>query len=112
MAQPIKIVRGTTNTFSIDVTDADGNPYTLGSGEKLVFGVVELGGTAPLFTREATADDTGGYVVTITPADTAQLRPDRYFYDVGLQSGGNFYNVVEYSPIDIIPNATVAGVVT
>ena len=35
----LSVVRGTTNTIRIDVTDANGTPYILGIGEVLRFGV-------------------------------------------------------------------------
>lgn len=41
MKQDIEIIRGTTNTFNIEVKDTDGAAYTLASGEKLVFGATE-----------------------------------------------------------------------
>ena len=35
----LSVVRGTTNTIRIDVTDSNGTPYALGIGEVLRFGV-------------------------------------------------------------------------
>jgi hypothetical protein len=39
MKTDIEIVRGTTNTFDITVTDAFGQLYTLSANETLLFGV-------------------------------------------------------------------------
>ena len=107
MEQPIKIVRGTTKKFNIQMpNDSDGGAFALLAGEKIVFGVKALTDDSPLFTAEATAETDGSFAVKITPGDTADLEPGRYFYDVGLQSGDDFYNVIPLSTFDIVPNVT------
>ena len=39
MKQNLEIVRGTSNTFGLTITDGDGNPYTLSENDSLVFGL-------------------------------------------------------------------------
>ena len=111
MVNKIKIVRGTTNVFNITVNDESGAVYQLNSGEKIVFGV-KCDTDDAEFTLLKTANfvaDEGVYTVTITPEDTVNLRCDDYIYDVGLQSGANFFSVIEPSPFIVEPNVTCRG---
>ena len=46
----------------------------------------------------------------LSPQDTIDLIPGRYYYDVGLQRGDDvFYNIVEQSEFLLIPNVTRRG---
>lgn len=112
MRQNISIVRGTTMPLSITVTDADGEPYELQSGEKLLFGVKkDVNSSSCIISKELTSANysDGAYQTSILPNDTGQLEFGRYFYDVGLKSGSNYYNVIEYSEFCILPNITSGG---
>lgn len=111
MVQCIDIVRGTTLPMALEVTDANGTAYTLASGEKILFGVKKKAtDEAAVFIKEAAAADTDGqYTITIDPEDTMDLEPGRYCYDVGLESGGDYYNIIEPSGFNILPNVTKRG---
>lgn len=110
MAQGIEIVRGTTNVIEITVTDGDGNLRNLSSGEVILFGVKEhLGDENYMFVRAATQKDLGVYTVELAKEDTEGRACGRYFYDVGLQSGDDFFNILEVSPFIIAPNVTKWG---
>lgn len=107
--QPIAIVRGTTNSFSIGIEDIlTGEPYTLETGEVLRFGVKRRPEDAEcIFTKEITeADEDGCYPFTISPSDTLELDFGRYWYDVGLQDGTAYYPIIAASPFDIAWNIT------
>lgn len=106
----IEIVRGTTNTFDIPIKDANGQKYTLAADEKVVFGIKRhLKDAEPVFVKTVTAGSNGVYPVTIVPSDTEDLDPGRYFYDVGLQSGDDYFNVIEPSLFIIQSNVTKWG---
>lgn len=112
MVQGIEIVRGTTVPIELEVTvDATGELYTAAAGEKILFGVKkEPTDAVPIFCRlMAATGETGIYSVTLTPENTKGLAPGRYYYDVGLESGGEFYNIIEPSPFMILPNITGKG---
>lgn len=110
MAQKIEIVRGTTNTIEITLTDGDGNLRTLSSGEVIVFGLKEkLTDSEYVFVRAAVVKDLGVYTFEIEKEDTEQCEVGTYWYDVGLQSGDYFFNIVEASPFVIIHNVTKWG---
>lgn len=106
----IKIVRGRSQTFVINVTDQDGEAYTLGSSEKLIFGVKKNYFDADyLITKTLTSAnvaDSGGYTLKITPEDTANLSCGTYCYDVGLQSGTDYFTVIECSNFVLAHNVT------
>jgi hypothetical protein len=110
MAQKIEIVRGTTNTMQILVYDADGRPYNLASNEKVVFGIKKNPEDAvPLFQITAEIVGDGVFNVVLSPTHTENLDAGRYWYDVGLQRGEDFFNVIEPNPFIIQANITARG---
>lgn len=107
MAQRIEVVRGTTNTFEISIVDSSGGAYDLGSNEKIMFGIKKKPeDKETIFTKTAEVIGSGLFRVTISPADTEALAFGRYWYDVGLQNGADFYNVIEANPFEILANIT------
>lgn len=109
MKQPLSIVRGTTMTLQVSVKNTDGSTYILGDDEILRFGVSEhAGDRAYLFVKEMTSSDADGdsYAFTINPADTANLEFGCYQYDIGLQSGNDYYNVIECNDFRVAHNVT------
>ena len=106
----IKMIRGTTMTLDIGLTDADGAAYTMGANDKLIFGVKSNPqNTAYDLKKVLTSSDaqTGGsYKLSLTPSDTIDLPIGRYYYDVGLQSGSDYYTVIECSAFDLLTNIT------
>lgn len=110
MEQIIEIVRGTTNTFEIAVTDGDGSAYALGSNEKIVFGIKRSpSDSALLIVKVAQSAGDGRFRVTVTPGDTDGLPFGRYYYDVGLDDGTNFYNIIPASQFFLRENITSRG---
>lgn len=110
MKQDIEIIRGTSNTIHIRVTDASGANYTLASGEKIIFGVKKRPEHDECVLKKIITEITGGVcTVEINPEDTESLPFGKYFYDAGLLSGGDYYNVVPYSEFYIKPNITNRG---
>jgi hypothetical protein len=109
--QYISIVRGTTNAFGINITDAEGNIYTLETDQVLVFGVKRKPTDLErVLVKTITHSVNGDYYLELTPADTELIEPGKYFYDVGLQQGESvFYNVIEASVFEIKPNITELG---
>ena len=110
MGQTIEIVRGTTNTLKIEVTDADGNAYNLEDGEKILFGVKKDAKDEALVIRKTVTQLYDGYcTIDLAPADTIGLEYGRYVYDVGLQSGNDYHNIIPVSALVIQPNITKWG---
>lgn len=111
-SKTIEIVRGTTNSVIISLQDDAGNPYALGDGEKLIFGVkTNLNNSDCCIKKVVTAADTdaetpGEYEVLLAPADTEELPFGRFCYDVGLQVGADYFPVIPCSPFIISHNVT------
>ena len=107
--QTISVVRGTTNGFSVAITDeSTGEAYELEEGEFLRFGVKFTPTDADyIFSKTiSSANDEDEYAFTIDPSDTAELGFGSYWYDVGLQSGSAYYNVIPASPFEVCYNVT------
>lgn len=112
MRTDVEIIRGTTNTFEITVTNAFGELYNLGSNEKLLFGVKkEHTDTEYIFVKTVRTGENGVYTVTLYPEDTEKCDCCRHYYDVAIQSGDNFYNIIEASSFSVEPNITCWGCV-
>ena len=110
MAQKIEIVRGTSNTLEINIVDANGTPYALESGEKLVFGIKKNPEHKEvIFAKVGTSIQKGLYQVDILPEDTEGLKSGTYYYDVSIESGVNFYNVIELTQFVLLANVTSRG---
>lgn len=113
MRNDVEIVRGTTNTFEITVTNANGEPYILGTNEKLLFGVKKNHTDSEyIFVKtvlQCDKDRDGVYIVTVHPEDTEKCECNKYFYDVAVQSGDNFFNVIEASFFRVNKNITCRG---
>lgn len=107
--QPITIVRGTTNAFSVAVKiKQTGEAYVLAEGETLRFGVKQFPEENEYLMKKdfSTADEDGTYAFVIDVDDTADLPFGTYYYDVGLQSGNNYYPVIPTSPFEVTYNVT------
>lgn len=108
----IEIVRGTTNTFRISLADSCNNPYVPFPGDKLVFGVKKQpSDTNLLIVKTAEIAQEGWAQVKIKPEDTMGLCCDNYYYDVSLESGEDFYNIIFASRFRISHNITAKGCV-
>ena len=112
MEQPIAITRGRTVPIELTVTDENGSPYAVASGEKILFGIKKDPDrdAAPIFVKSAAAgDDPGTYLVTIHPDDTLNLAPGRYYYDAGLETGGDYFEIIPPSAFLLRANVTAKG---
>ena len=110
MKQDIEMVRGTSQSFDITLTDAAGDAYTLQDGDKLIFGIKSNPANTQYDLQKvltaADVQDDGAYRLSISPSDTITLPVGAYYYDIGLQTGSDYYSVVERSVFDIKWNIT------
>lgn len=114
MRQPVAMIRGTTHILNISLTDSSNGSYNLPAGEVLRFGVKRRPtDRVYLIKKELTSAnyENGAYVLMLSPSDTEALQFGRYYYDVGLQSGTSYFNVIECSEFDILCNITAREVV-
>ena len=109
MRQPVAMIRGTTHILNISLSDSSEGSYFLSEGEILRFGVKKHpNDKVYLIEKELTSAnyEDGVYVLILYASDTETLPFGRYYYDVGLQSGATYYNVIECSEFDIRYNIT------
>lgn len=109
MKQPIRMIRGTTQLINITVNNIDGSTYALADGEILRFGLKKLPEDDKCVVEKELTNanlDEGVYVLTLLPNDTLGLDFGTYYYDVGLQSGTTYINVIECSEFTIGYNIT------
>lgn len=111
MDTTISLIRGTTNYFDIALADENGDRYLLQSGECLRFGVkfrAEHEGYMLVKTLTSADINNAGnaYTLRLSPADTEDLQCMRYCYDVGLQSGDDYFNVISCSNFNVLHNIT------
>lgn len=109
--QNISIVRGTTEYFTVYIVGADDDePYELHTGEILRFGIKTRADVMDcIIKKELTSeevDSDGGYTFKFEPSDTKNLPIGTYLYDIGLQSGNDYYPVIEASDFVVAKNAT------
>ncbi len=84
----ITIIRGRTIRLKINLT-YNGEPYEPGEGEKVIFTIKKsVYDTEPVLQKEGT-------YITIAPADTENIEPRYYVYDVVLwRSADEIFTVV------------------
>ena len=103
--------KGRTLSVVISVEDADGEPYTLESGDKIRFGVRNVSGGSKLIYKELTSEDEVDeeYPLTLTPENT-NIAVGRYLYDVSLQtSDGDLYDIVPADYFIVKDSVTFKG---
>lgn len=110
MGKNVEIIRGTSNQFDITISDINGSLYTLKSGDKILFGVKKRAtDTEYVILKTVTSGENGVYSVALEPDDTANLTFGKYFYDVGLETGDDYFNIIEPSLFEIKANITKWG---
>lgn len=103
--------KGRTISLVISVDDADNEPYTLESGDKIRFGVRNVSGGNKLIYKELTSSDEvdGEYPLTLSPENT-NIAVGRYLYDVSLQtSDGDLYDIVPADYFIVKDSVTFKG---
>ena len=110
MQNRLEIVRGTTNTIRLEVVDVNGTAYNLDANARIIFGVKEkVEDTELVFQQTAEVVGEGIFEVKIVPENTEGLKCGKYSYDVGLQRGEDYFNIIEPSTLVITPNVTFRG---
>jgi len=95
----IKITRGDSAYFTINLTDADGNPYVLDSDEKVRVQVRSKYNDDEnegfLFEGEVVDNGDGTITWHIRPEDTATADPSlSYYYDVQYEGNGDIFTFI------------------
>ena len=109
MSYQIEMIRGTTSTQQIRLVE-NGEPYFLSSNELIRFGVKEAGyASRILIDKVFTAKDQdrdGAIEFKILPHETIKWPAKTYKYDIGLQSGEDYFIIIPESDFIVKQNIT------
>ena len=90
----IDVIQGTSFGISVKINTSDGEEYPYNSSDVLRFGV-----------KSNIFDDSfliKCYVFSFEPEDTLKINPDRYFFDIGLQTAnGDYFMIIKKSEFNI-----------
>ena len=105
----LKLSQGETITLTIELKDENGEPYELGQGEIIIFGVKkDITSTTYSIKKQLTVidEETAGnqghrvqrpvrYILNLSDQDT-NITAGRYFFDVGIKTSDNeFYRPIK-----------------
>ena len=112
MDNEIEVVRGTTFNLTVEITVEGGGAYVPRDGDFAIFGVKRINkGDALVIKKKCRVQPDGTAFFTLKPEDTICLCCEKYTYDVGLQTGDDFYPVIPESVFRITKNVTYKGCV-
>ena len=97
----IKLTRGDSAEFDINIFDAGGNPYELQEGDKVEFTV-----KANVYTDKILIQKTGTHII-ILPEDTTSLSYYKYVYDVQITlHDGTVDTIIPPSTFEVLSEVT------
>lgn len=103
----LRLVRGATHTLEIRVNGPDGRPYPLQEGQLIRFGVKYDESSGSYLVKKETGELVDGVTwIVIEAEDTMGMEAGEYKYDIGLQSGDDYFPIVKYSDFILEPNVT------
>ena len=103
----LRMIRGSTMTLEVEMSAEDGQPYVLLEGDVIRFGVKHGFASGGYRILKETGELKEGIAqIQIDPEDTMEMEPGRYAYDIGIQSGENYFMVVGLSDFVLEPNVT------
>lgn len=105
----IELPRGTTSIQQIVLME-DSFPYMLSKNEYIRFGVKEAGYSSRVLIdkkfTQADQDENGVIEFKIKPNETINWPVKTYKYDIGLQSGEDYYIIIPESDFILTQNIT------
>lgn len=108
----LRMVQGTTRAFALGLKGPDGEPYIMEEGMVAVFALKhgDAYNTERALVKTITHAVDGEYYLELAAADTADLEPGWYEYDVGIQYGDHvLYNVIEAQRFYLAPGCVKLG---
>lgn len=98
----IKITRGDTGIFTLDIKRQDGTPYDY-SNDTVLFTVKQDTNTDVVLIQKTVVY---GENITIEPNDTKSLKYGDYVYDVEVTSGNIVDTIISPSKFIVLPEVT------
>ena len=108
-AIPLELIRGDTTTLQVTVLDAEGNPWRLHDGDKLIFGMKKEISSGDYLIKKYVDTGASPYSITLEATDTCNLPMGCYLYDIGLQTGAQYFHVVPISALNLRSTVTEWG---
>ena len=106
---PLHVTRGRSMIFSFDVSSEDQNTqFVFEVGDILRFGVKKryLDSNCVIIKTEQISAPSNTVSFYLSPEDTINLAVGDYYYDIGVERGDEYYDVIKYSDFFIEPNIT------
>jgi len=106
----VEVIKGTNRSFLLTVTKDTGDPQSLAGGRVVLTVREALDSTRPVLVKTsdsslqiAITDARGGKAtIYFVPADTRNLEPKQYVFDVWVQlAGGERYAVIPPTTLDL-----------
>lgn len=94
----IRITRGDTLSFGVQVYDEDGAPF--GQDLERAYFTCKSNRSDERFLFQKSLSDgiskvgQGAYTVRVAPSDTARAKPGKYFYDLEIGCNGDVFTVM------------------
>lgn len=103
----LEMIQRTTKTIEVAVFDQQGNPYISSPNDLVHFGVKADPSVQRYLIKKTVGIDDGGIAAfTICPEDTQNLPIGNFYYDISLESNGDFYNIIPCSRFTVTPGIT------
>lgn len=81
----VYLTRGDTCILDVEITDKDGNPYTMAPNDSLIFVVRRIAGKGEILIKKEVVTP----VITLTTNDTKNLTFGKYKFDIHLYNSGS-----------------------
>lgn len=99
----IFMTRGDTVSLKVDLTDYNGDPYSLQTGDEAIFRLKKSAcDKRLLIEKELEVDEDGQLYLIIDPEDTENLKFGVYYYEVEvITSDDCHFTVIDNSPLEL-----------
>lgn|GEM_PF-1597924 len=106
---PLSVTRGRSMIFSFDASsEDDGEQFVFTTGDILRFGVKKryLDSKCLIVKTAQISEPSNTVSFYLSPDDTVNLAIGDYYYDIGLERGTEYYDVIKCSAFTVLPNVT------
>lgn len=104
-----EIIQGDSLDLAVTITE-NGADHPYSAEETVRFALSESKDSEGAILTKTLSYESGQYILSLTPSETGVLIPGKqYWFDVGLQSGNNYYRVIPCREVKIIPGISGAA---
>ncbi len=102
------IIQGDSIDLAVIITE-NGQVHEYSADETVRFALSESRDSSGVVISKIMSYENGDYTVSLSPAETGSLIPGKqYWFDIGLQSGSDYYRVIPCREVRIIPGISKA----